>query len=90
MARHWDQVRWNDVSNVAAGPYESGLLKLNCDKALHYLHWHAVMNFEGTVQMTAEWYRAYYQNPSQIRQMTDSQITAYTDIARQHGLEWAQ
>jgi CDP-glucose 4,6-dehydratase len=89
MAMHWEQVRWQDVSGVAAGPYESGLLKLNCDKALHVLHWHAVMGFEDTVRMTAEWYRAYYQQPEQIATMTDAQITAYTAIARQQGLEWA-
>jgi len=90
MALHWDQVRWQDVSQSAVGPYESGLLKLNCDKALHYLRWHAVMGFEDTVRMTAEWYRAYYQQPARIGATTDSQIEAYTAIARQHGLVWAQ
>ena len=90
MALHWEQVRWQDVSSSAAGPYESGLLKLNCDKSLHYLQWHAVMNFEETVRMTAEWYRAYYQKPSKIAMTTNSQIAAYTAIAKQHGLAWAQ
>ena len=90
MALHWDQVRWQDVSVSVAGPYESGLLKLNCDKSLHYLHWHAVMGFEDTVRMTAEWYRAYYQQPEQISVTTDAQIASYTKIAKQHGLEWAQ
>lgn len=91
MALHWEQVRWNDESGMAAaGPYESGLLKLNCDKALHYLKWHAVMGFEDTVRMTAEWYRAYYQQPMQIAALTDAQIVSYTDIAKQHGLGWAQ
>lgn len=90
MALHWERVRWKDVSKSAAGPYESGLLKLNCDKALHYLNWHAVMGFENTVQMTAEWYRAYYLQPEQITAITNAQIEAYTKIARQQGLEWAQ
>jgi CDP-glucose 4,6-dehydratase len=90
MALHWDQVRWQDVSNLVAGPYESGLLKLNCDKALHYLHWRAVMGFEDTVRMTAEWYRSYYQQPAQIAATTQSQIEAYTVIANQQGLAWAQ
>jgi CDP-glucose 4,6-dehydratase len=90
MALHWDQVRWEDVSQSVAGPYESGLLKLNCDKALHHLRWHAVMGFEDTVRMTAEWYRAYYQQPARIAATTDSQIEAYTAIARRHGLVWAQ
>ena len=71
MAMHWKQVRWRDVSGlVVTGPYESGLLKLNCDKALHELHWHAVMGFEDTVEMTTEWYRAYYQETEQIATIT--------------------
>jgi CDP-glucose 4,6-dehydratase len=90
MALHWDQVRWQDVSGMAAGPYESGLLKLNCDKALHYLRWHAVMGFEETVRMTAEWYRSYYQLPKGISFTTNAQIAAYTTIAKQNGLDWAQ
>ena len=89
MALHWERVRWQDVSGSVAGPYESGLLKLNCDKSLHYLHWHAVMGFEDTVRMTAEWYRAYYHQPAQIAATSNAQIAAYTEIARQHGLEWA-
>jgi len=90
MALHWEQVRWQDVSGSLVGPYESGLLKLNCDKSLHYLQWHAVMGFEDTVRMTAEWYRAYYQQPAQIALTTNLQIAAYTAIAKQRGLAWAQ
>jgi len=90
MALHWKQVRWEDVSSSIAGPYESGLLKLNCDKSLHYLEWHAIMGFEDTVRMTAEWYRTYYQQPAQIAPTTNAQIAAYTAIAKQHGLAWAQ
>ena len=90
MSKHWDRVRWENVSQTASGPYESGLLKLNCDKALHHLRWHAVMGFEDTVRMTAEWYRAYYTNPETIRRCTESQIAAYIEVAREQGLQWAQ
>ena len=90
MALHWEQVRWEDVSGSVEGPYESGLLKLNCDKSLHYLQWHAVMCFEDTVRMTAEWFSAYYQKPAHIALTTDAQIADYTTIAKQHGLAWAQ
>lgn len=90
MALHWEQVRWLDISKSTTGPYESGLLKLNCDKALHHLGWRAVMGFEDTVRMTSEWYKAYYQNPEKIVEVTRSQISAYSDIARNKGLAWAQ
>lgn len=90
IALHWDQARWRDVPPSTPKPYESGLLKLNCDKALHYLRWHAVMGFEDTVRMTAEWYRAYYQQPTQIAAATSSQIEVYTAIARKQKLAWAE
>ena len=90
MALHWEQVRWNDISSSTAGPYESGLLKLNCDKALHCLQWHAVMGFEDTVRMTAEWYRSYYEKPTNISATTNAQIASYSAIAKEDGLEWAQ
>jgi CDP-glucose 4,6-dehydratase len=89
MALHWEQVRWQDISESATGPYESGLLKLNCDKALHYLNWRAVMGFEDTVRMTAEWYRSYYQQPESIAMTTQSQIEVYMSLARVQGLSWA-
>ena len=90
MAVYWDQVRWQDVSQASSGPYESGLLKLNCDKALHQLQWRAVLGFEDTVRMTAEWYRGYYQHPGQVAATTRAQIESYWTEARQQGLSWAQ
>lgn len=90
MAPHWDQVRWKDASKSVGGPHESGLLKLNCDKALHHLRWRAVMGFEDTVRMTAEWYRSYYQNPMKIAETSTAQIKAYMDLAKKEGLAWAE
>lgn len=90
MSRHWDKVRWKDVSASHAGPYESGLLKLSCDKALHRLQWRAAMGFEDTVRLTAEWYCAYYDGCADIAAVTRAQIDAYTDLAAKAGLEWAR
>lgn len=90
MSRHWDKVRWQDVSGSHDGPYESGLLKLNCDKALHYLKWQAVLGFAETVRLTAEWYRAYYEGHGDIGAVTRAQIDAYTAAAAQAGQAWAR
>ncbi len=91
MSRHWEQVRWRDVSCDKGGPYESGLLKLNCDKALQMLRWQAVLDFEQTVRLTAEWYRHYYQQPDRcILEFTLAQIADYTAGASRKGLAWAQ
>lgn len=90
MAQYWERVRWKDVSSKANGPYESSLLKLNCDKALFFLRWHAVMPFDVTVHMTAEWYRNFYFNSLEIETTTIAQITTYMEYAERNGLEWAR
>lgn len=91
MTAHWDQVRWDDVSPQYGGPYESGLLKLNCDKALHHLHWRAVWGFDVTVRETALWYRRYYEQPTQsIADFSLGQIELYVNTAQEQGLAWAR
>ena len=90
MSIHWDQVKWKDISGAKEGPYESGLLKLNCDKALALLRWNAVMGFDDTVKMTAEWYKAYYMKDQKIKDVTNLQINAYILAAKDAGLDWAQ
>ena len=59
MSEFWDDVIW-DIENDTQNFYESGLLKLNCDKARSMLDWHAVLGFDQTINFTAEWYKEYY------------------------------
>jgi CDP-glucose 4,6-dehydratase len=90
MSVYWDKIRWEDVSGVPNEFHESGLLKLNCNKALDELKWRATMRFEKTVQLTAEWYQAFYMSTEQIFNLTNRQIDQYTQLAQEIGLEWAQ
>lgn len=91
MTKHWDRVRWEDGPSRDSGPYESGLLKLNCDKALQQLHWNAVWDFEATARETATWYREFYQaSRSSIADLSLRQIETYVAHARAQGLPWAQ
>ena len=90
MALHWTKVKWEDTSASAVGPHEAMLLKLNCEKAAQYLNWSAVLNFEQTVELTSDWYRSYYLQPSEIEKITEKQIDLYVEAARVRGLEWAQ
>jgi len=89
MSGHWDKVRWEDVSGIEEQPYESGLLKLNCDKALHHLRWQSILSFQETVRMTADWYRSYYENSSTIREMTVNHIREYEGFALDKEIRWA-
>ena len=90
MAKHWVNVQWNDISEKGEHLPEAGLLKLNCDKALAELNWTPTMGFEDTVRMTAEWYKKYYQSPSEsMHEFTTFQINEYIDIAKAKRIEWA-
>ena len=89
MAKHWEKVIW-DLAPQGDALYESGLLKLNCDKALHYQGWQATWDFDETIKQTALWYRNYFESSlSSIPSFTLSQIDAYTKDANLRGLKWA-
>jgi CDP-glucose 4,6-dehydratase len=92
MAKYWKQVRWNNISKSEVHPYEAGLLKLNCDKALHELSWQPTLKFEETVRMTIEWYKAYYQKNAEksISETTISQISEYTELAKSRSVLWGK
>lgn len=69
---------------------EATLLKLNCDKALAYLHWHSTLHYDECVRFIAEWYKAYYVDKDQdLYDLTIHQISDYVSEARKQDLEWA-
>ncbi len=90
MAKHWDKVKWNDISKIQKHLYEAKLLKLNCDKALFDLNWQPTLQFEETVRMTIEWYKMYYQNEknASMYNFTTTQITEYTNLAKSRCIAW--
>lgn len=70
--------------------HEAGMLKLNCDKALHYLKWKPTLNFTDTVKFTSEWYYDYYNIKENIFDKTINQINEYETLAREKGLIWME
>ncbi|MDC1188019.1 CDP-glucose 4,6-dehydratase [Gammaproteobacteria bacterium] len=90
MAKHWQQVNWNDVSENDNKLHEAGLLKLNCDKSLFDLNWLPTLGFEDTVRLTVEWYKTFYeQDTKDMHQFTIHQIEEYIDIASSKNMDWA-
>jgi CDP-glucose 4,6-dehydratase len=92
MANKW-------TADIPANPYiltdnipfkEAGLLKLNCDKALFHLKWDATLNYFQTVEMTAEWYSAYYSGNTNLFELTIKQIEDYQNIASERESTWTQ
>ncbi len=81
---HWPGSAWMNKSVEKNSPREAGLLKLNCDKALHTLGWQATLNYKETAKWTADWYRTYYEeDPTQIAKITYRQTEEYMDLSKQ-------
>jgi CDP-glucose 4,6-dehydratase len=90
LSQHLDFYDWQEQKKSINVEKEAGLLKLNCDKAYNLLNWGAVLDFEQTIKMTAAWYRSHYENPSATKELTDSQILEYFNLARIKNTSWAQ
>jgi CDP-glucose 4,6-dehydratase len=92
MSKYWAAVNFHETNSSSQVP-EAGLLKLNCDKALAHLKWHAVWNFEETIKQTAEWYMNFYNTESKINNnyidISLSQIQKYSEDAKAKGFSWA-
>ncbi len=81
VINHWEGAEWLDKSKEKTKRLEAGLLKLNCDKALHKLGWEATLDFKETAKWTGEWYRSFYLNGSKNPNIrTLDQIKNYMEI----------
>jgi CDP-glucose 4,6-dehydratase len=90
MAKYWDHIRWNDTSQSEVHLHEAGLLKLNCDKVLFDLKWMPTLQFEETVRMTVQWYKAFYDHEvDSMYSFSIAQIAEYTQLAQEREKLWA-
>ena len=80
VSKYWEKIEFNLETEKEKLFYESNLLKLNCDKALHNLNWKACLSFEETISFTARWYKNFYDNPSTIGSTTTDQINEYSQL----------
>lgn len=89
MVQRWPGSEWT-ASSPDVNKHESTLLSLNCDRARNRLNWHAILDFEKTVELTAEWYRSFYEGPADLWKLTLNQIDTYSELARHQGLVWVR
>jgi CDP-glucose 4,6-dehydratase len=88
MTARWSDARWNCPEGMEQMGHEAMLLKLSCDKALHFLKWEAVLSFEETVAMTADWYHHWHTGNQNIHAYSLKQIGQYCDFAQKKGAVW--
>lgn len=68
--------------------HEAGLLKLNCDKALFYLKWNPTFNYKELVEFTAEWYREWNNQTTDMYAFTMKQLKSYQELASERNQIW--
>lgn len=92
LAEKWGLDKENASKLTGNIPFkEANLLKLNCDKALAFLHWHSTLNYDECVTIIAEWYKTYYENKdSDMYGLTVKQIEFYMNQAKKQNLEWVK
>ena len=56
---------------------EANYLRLDIAKAAAGLNWRPVLGFAETIALTADWYRAYQNDPTSARAQVETQIKAY-------------
>lgn len=67
---------------------EAGLLKLNCDKALAKLKWHATLRYDECVQFVSQWYYHFYEGGHEMHNLTLKQIEEFELLAHKRNLSW--
>lgn len=89
IGKYWSTLLDSDMFlvNEAKAFKEAGLLKLNCDKALHLLSWQAVLKFKETAEFTSKWYYYFYNkkpNSSELYNYSINQIKDYSNKTKQN------
>jgi len=87
MQNRWNRIRFIFPPDDRYQPHEAKRLKLDCSKAVTYLHWNNVWNAPTAIHKTVDWYRGYYEHN---RLLTKPQLAEYVKDAEAEGLCWAK
>jgi CDP-glucose 4,6-dehydratase len=92
LSQYWGfDESWESFQVIENIPFhESGLLKLNCDKALFHLNWEGTLFYEECVKLVSEWYRDYYSHNQDMFALTMAQLSYYESLAAERGLKWTK
>jgi len=90
MSRNWANTSWTKNSQSNFFFFESGLLRLNCNKAKKLIKWKSVLKFNELTLMVVDWYRDYYLDKKNASQITREQIKKYQYLAIRRGSKWAK
>lgn len=92
LSQYWHFKTANEAFEVIDNKpfHESGLLKLNCDKALFYLKWQSNLDYDDNIRLTSSWYYNFYRTKVNVIDITRQQIKNYEDLAIGKKLLWTE
>lgn len=93
LSSYWNTKDIPSLFDIKENPdiHEAGLLKLNCDKALHDLDWLPTLTFKETSELTAKWYTNFYQEKKiSSHKLTLKHIEDYIEIATKRNRSWVK
>jgi CDP-glucose 4,6-dehydratase len=68
-----------EIVYAAGGFPETSFLHLDSTKARRRLGWRPPLSFDQTVQLTADWYRGFSEQPTLAKQLTVQQVNDYRE-----------
>ena len=84
LIKHWGDGVWIDASRKTSNPLpESKSLILNSTKSKKILNWHSIMTFEEAITFTVDWYKAFFEKKSNMRDFSLYQIKKYSQKLKQ-------
>lgn len=68
-----------EIVSTNKQPHEAQLLQLDISKAIHSLKWVPKFTADQAIKMTVDWYKFFYEQPSNIGDLTRNQIASFFD-----------
>lgn len=90
MLAFWPAPQTEVVVEPNSHAKEAMLLALECSKAQSLLEWSGTWFIDETINATAAWYKAFYEDAEDMYEFTRCQIETYTETAQVRGQAWAQ
>jgi CDP-glucose 4,6-dehydratase len=90
IANRWGFPEGDDPVVIQENPAfkEANLLVLDSAKALQKLAWRTLLDLDQTADLTASWYRAFYEKNTNLYELTREQILEYVRLAEANKMEW--
>ena len=82
----WPKIDY-EIQRSPDQPHEAGMLRLDCSKARTKLQWAPVWDGKTAIEMTTQWYRAFYEF-NEVQSLEN--LCRYSTDAQSKHIAWAE